>query len=363
MTRIPDPLPPPGEGFTSASAVQWLACGLLCIGVGAATAAFVRSTVRSARPPPAIAQFTDKLAFWRAHEAEFDVLIFGTSSVYRGIDPLVFDAETARRGYATRTFNASLPGLKFADEAAFLREYVDAAGASLRWVLVEPNIRVFLKFENVDRERVTRVHDLPNTLDLLRLVAASPFDFGDKLGFAANHVLAATYRAAGAGEIARLIRPAMPPRADPDLARHHGFVSIEATYPDEMRIRDLAFSKLLAGLRDGTIPADFVNDDSSLLPAVATERFLEIADGVSRRARIAWIVMPYFGRSIAQRFRNSYAAGDIPGVLLDLEDPVGSPRARNPRFFSDRTHLNSLGARRTSKHLANRFVSNALEAP
>lgn len=363
MTSPTDPLPPPSSGRRLVGPVRvagWVATSLA---VALLTAAGLRGLAESLTPGDsqlAVAHFSDKIAFWREHGEDFDTLLFGTSSVFRGIDPQRFDAASARAGLETRTFNASMPGLKFADLAFFLDRYLESAPSSLAWVIVEPNTRVYLYRENLTTERVLRVHDPANTASLVRLTWALPIGWRKQLGYGGNHLLAGSYRALGAGSLANVLRPHPTTTTSGDLAHNRGFVDIEQAYPLEVRERRTAFAMLQRGIRSGRIAAPgSVPPTDAHLPEVARRRFAEIAERVTRRARLAWVIMPHFGDSRSQEFRNSFRAGELPGILLDLEDPETSPGHLNPALYSDRTHLSPRGARVFSVRLGRSLAAVA----
>ena len=362
MTRVPDPLPaatePLGEREDRGRGRIFVAA-IVAVLAAAVTAHGVRSVTASSGAIPEIANFADKFEFWRSHAGEFDVLLFGTSSVFRGIDPTVFDAETARRGTSTRTFNASMPGLKFADQQTFLERYVEASAPTLGWVIVEPNTRVFLAYENVAKERVVMVHDPQNTWALLRLTWSLPGGLRKKITYSANHVLAASYWLLNSGSLARLLFDDTSVTRASDLARTAGFESIEDAYPDQIEYRRSAFSLIVRKMADGQIGSDFSAVSDERLPAVAVDRFREMGSDVERRAKLGWLIMPYFERSRKFRFRNTFADGMLPGVLFDFENPAEDPRGLNPSLFSDRTHVNAAGARHISRVLARAFAAAA----
>ena len=333
---------------------------LIALLAAAITSQGLRTVAATSDAIPQIAHYADKFEFWQSHASEFDVLLFGTSSVFRGIDPVVFDAETARRGEPTRTFNASMPGLKFADQQYFLERYLEAAAPSLAWVIVEPNTRVFLDYDNITKERIIAVHDLRNTWALLRLTWALPDTLRNKIVYSANHALAATYWLVSGGSLARRLFRDTPIDRPPDLERTLGFESIEAAYPDEIQHRRIAFSLIVRGMIDGRIDSDFASASDERLPAVAVDRFREMGRDVEQRAKLGWLVMPYFGKSRNWRFRNTFGDGALPGILFDLEHPAEDDRGPNPRFFSDRTHVSPAGARHFSRVLARSFANVAV---
>jgi len=356
MTRVPDPLPAatePRADREGRPAGRALAAAIACLLAVGVTSHALRIVDARSGALPEIANFSDKLEFWRGHSAAFDVLLFGTSSVLRGIDPAVFDAETARLGTPTRTFNASVPGLNFADQHFFLKRYLDAAGPRLAWVIVEPNTRVSLVYSNVTKERVVIVHDPRNTWALLRLTWALPSELRRKIFYSANHTLAGSYWLLNAGSLARRLFGARPSARAPDLANTLGFESIEAAYPDEIEQRRITFALLVRSMANGWFKGVPPAATGAKLPAVATRRFFAIAADVEQRAALGWLIMPYFGSSRSARFRNTFAEGAMPGELFDLESP-GLP---DPRFFSDRTHLNAQGARHFSRVLARSFAA------
>lgn len=89
---------------------------LFLIGVGMAVAG-IGWVVPSVEPP----LLAERLSEFRKAADSYDVLFFGSSRVFRGIDPKVFDAEMAERGHPLRSYNLGFPAMRPHELNALLR--------------------------------------------------------------------------------------------------------------------------------------------------------------------------------------------------------------------------------------------------
>ena len=62
-------------------------------------------------PWPRMNEISEKLAYFSRHKDEFDVLFIGSSRVYRGVVPQVFDATLLSRGIASTSLNLGIDGM------------------------------------------------------------------------------------------------------------------------------------------------------------------------------------------------------------------------------------------------------------
>ena len=87
----------------------------MCIFLGVvaflAVAQLVVASYRSGNEGAAIPVFYDKLQGLKQQLPELDVVVIGSSHVYRNFDPLTFDATMAGLGCKVRSFNMGVAGM------------------------------------------------------------------------------------------------------------------------------------------------------------------------------------------------------------------------------------------------------------
>ena len=87
--------------------------------------------------PNAVPEVTPKLDYLKAHRDDYDTLFVGSSRVYHGITPRVFDSVTAAAGKPTRTFNLGINGMQPPESLYVLREVLAMHLPHLRRVFLE----------------------------------------------------------------------------------------------------------------------------------------------------------------------------------------------------------------------------------
>src|SRR4029078_1657438 len=106
----------------------------------------------------------EKWDFWQQHKDEYDTLFIGTSRIYRGLKPTVFDEVTAAGGVPTHTFNFGVDAM-LPPEDAYVAEYIlRDPPKNLRWVFLE--LGVFIddfRERDADSIRSSHWHDWRRT--------------------------------------------------------------------------------------------------------------------------------------------------------------------------------------------------------
>lgn len=111
----------------------------------------------------------EKFAHFAAHKDEYDTLFLGSSRIYRGIMPSLFDELTASHGRPTRSFNFGIDGM-FPPEDGYVFDAIAALRPrKLRTVFIESSMFT-ANFEDRDPEspRIVHWHDWERT----RLICA-----------------------------------------------------------------------------------------------------------------------------------------------------------------------------------------------
>jgi hypothetical protein len=106
----------------------------------------------------------EKWDFWQQHKDEYDTVFIGTSRIYRGLKPTVFDEVTAAGGVPTHTFNFGVDAM-LPPEDAYVAEYIlRDPPKNLRWVFLE--LGVFIddfRERDADSIRSSHWHDWRRT--------------------------------------------------------------------------------------------------------------------------------------------------------------------------------------------------------
>lgn len=77
-------------------------------------------------------EVSEKLAYFERHKDEFDTLFIGSSRIYHGIAPQIFDA-----ALKTRSLNLGIDGMNMPESSCFLEKILAQKPARLKWVFVE----------------------------------------------------------------------------------------------------------------------------------------------------------------------------------------------------------------------------------
>ncbi len=142
-----------------------MVCHVLCF-VGALSLA--GAGLQQLRLGPHIPQISEKLEQFRA-EGPFDVVFLGSSKVFRGVVPAVFDAEVGARGQTVRSYNLGVDGMGFPESAHLFDQLPARERGALRWVFVElSGVRTTLQPAELGTIRELYWHDWQRTLWVCR---------------------------------------------------------------------------------------------------------------------------------------------------------------------------------------------------
>lgn len=107
----------------------------LVIGLGAFVAGCL--AIQRIVPWPRMNEISEKLAYFSKHKDEYDVLFIGSSRIYHGIVPQIFDATLKARGVASTSLNLGIDGMNMPESSCFLEKILAQKPARLKWVFVE----------------------------------------------------------------------------------------------------------------------------------------------------------------------------------------------------------------------------------
>jgi hypothetical protein len=125
------------------------------------------------RPFAGVPAVQEKFDWFAVHRDDYDTLFIGSSRIYHGINPAVFDELTTAAGVPTRSFNFGIDGM-FAPENAYILEHLAALRPkNLRWVLIENSgLRPSADNRNPNNPRRLHWHDTARTTLMCRALLA-----------------------------------------------------------------------------------------------------------------------------------------------------------------------------------------------
>lgn len=333
--------------------------GALLAGVALWGAGLATGVVGVARlvPEPVAPELRAKLEHLEANPDKYDTLFFGSSRIYRGLDPRVFDRVMAARGHPTTSFNLAFSGMRAHETNALLRRVLSRPPDHLRFVIVELSDwqpRIVAR----DTARAVAWHDSYETLSALRSTALAEVDWRGKLDLARGHLEHWARQSLRIGAAAEWVGDCISRdrmAEDEGVARrgHRPFAPAEYRLGRSARNR----RKFLADLTTyDTWVAAMIGRKPKPLPATYNLRALE-----SQRDRIlragatpVYLIAPY--PAATAHLDGLAVSGTLP-VLLAFDDPGRDPELFLERHRFDFEHLNAQGARIFSRRVAAEFAA------
>jgi len=120
-------------------------------------------------PAPNIAGVTPKLQFVASNVDEIDALFIGSSRVYHGLNPRIFDETTAAAGLPTHSYNFGVDGMSAPESFYVMDRILASKPRTLRWVFVEfDDLQVTIPSDYLRTQRASYWHDWPRTWVIFR---------------------------------------------------------------------------------------------------------------------------------------------------------------------------------------------------
>ncbi len=321
------------------------------LAIVALTFATITTVVRYVSGSPDVGLLHDKLAYWHLHKDSFDTLFFGSSRIYRGIDPTEFDHAMAGHGHSTRSFNFGVAGMTAHETNALIRRVLRTKPARLRWVVVElDHWDPVIDHRNRLKRRGILWHDLPETASALRSTSLLDTGVGPRADLMVTHVVHFLARAAAAGRGHDLLTNDSGPI--PAFERR-GFETFpERAYKSHpMRRR---FLRELSAYEHAVATVKTANAVRVSAADYNTGALREQIAMIRRAGAQPVHIIPPVPRA-TPALRQLASAGLVPR-LLAFNDPESYPELfhRDGRF--DREHLTGDAAAIFSRRLAERFA-------
>ena len=329
--------------------------------VAACVTAFICSSLvlHAFLPEPQIGEISSKLRFFANHKDEFDTIFVGSSRIYYGVAPAVFDQVLAENGRPSRSFNFGGSGMYPPEEFYVLEQILALHPPHLR--------RVFLEIDDIQAtwvpaektsQRFVSWHDTKRTWLIVRKILNLdvPEPLTRKL---------------------KMLRRAREP-----IARHlmvwarnitnqgRAFDLAESFFGGDQRGEEDLGPKLdghfpvaeqISGEKEAAYEKELAREQAPGTMDVAVDRYADqvyrwFADQIrSTGATPVFVVAPAFPQ-FPSRF-----PGPPPGLLLAYNKPSHYPEFFQRTARADAYHLNSAGATELTRRIALDFLQNKPE--
>ncbi len=335
--------------------------GLRGLAIFAGVFACAALALRALTPPYLVTpEIGRKLAHLAGDPHRYDTLFIGSSYVYRGVVPSLFDAVTRERGLPTTSFNFGVPGMRGLETEFVLEQVLSLEPRRLRWVWIEPNdLARRPDSENRESERFQAWHDLRQTWRALDLWRGGRRPGYDAAEWSREHLPAFARHLLGPGRGVDWMRALRDPVGLEPEPGYDGFDALDVSEGPDIERRHADFVRRLDVFRERTARvASGIAAGGVALEPFERRFLLRLRHRVEAAgARVIFFVppLPYLRSQYPVR---AAALGVVP-VTLNYTDPQRHPELYDPALRFDQSHLNREGARRFTRLLAEDFVRHA----
>ncbi len=315
---------------------------------------------------PAMDQIAPKLQFLAESSLAPSVLFFGSSKIYGGFIPTVFDEKLRKQGHAVQSFNLGFDGMSFPESVYFCEKLLARGALKPRYVLVELTpLRKRIPPVHRNTLRARYWHDFKRTWLCWRALVSDaptwaaftspqPELLGDTPAqVTREHAKLFVHRLFSVSDGAPLLtsRLGLPEETrwkPTDLGRNHPDPSLLGYYPTH---RPMPKAEQPAYERDLAVHENTTPGEPDL---VAEAEYRELGRRIA--ATGAKMILVVFPNSLPNR--RIFVAGRAPeGVpVLAFDNPRAYPQLYPPEVRADAVHLNDAGAKVFTRLLAERFA-------
>ena len=313
--------------------------------------------------------------YWYSQVApEVDLIFVGTSRVYRGVDPAMFDAMAAARGVPLRSLNLAVPRLQGFELESALDRFLEHADERLKWVVIDPGSFTGMIFENNHATtREVAWHTPVMTARALARLTREDMPAPEIAQFAREHLEAALLRYAWVGGYSQRLLGNTGPPPPAFLLEHmgadlNGYLALDSYGPEHANAalyasrHDLfvagldAYQQRLSDLVDARQrPTPRLGDDERRFLSKLVERI------ESAGAQPIFFVAA--GEDDDQLYLRAAFEEGVIDSFLDYGDPERYPEIFEPASRFDESHLSRRGGLRLTELLADDLLKQIAGVP
>lgn len=306
-------------------------------------------------PAPQIDGISAKIQFIQEHGDEIDTLFIGSSRVYHGVNPAVFDGITAAAGVPTRSYNFGVDAMLPPETFYVVDQILAAQPRKLRWVFIElEDLQVTVSSEHARTQRARSWHDWPRTWIVTRKLLN--LDAHQKWKQKRRRILQNQNALAMHGSL--LLKR---------FANTGRFFDLTHWYPQEEDASQLEYEPKGDGYAPATLPMDderraryeaWVAGDPAFAKPREIDRYADRAfRNYVEKFRAIGVTPIFFVTPGSTAFVPSKFIGTQPAAVMAFNDARAFPSLYLANFRIDEAHLNASGADEFTRLLALRFLS------
>lgn len=306
-------------------------------------------------PAAQIDGVSPKIQFIQEHRDEIDTVFIGSSRVYHGLNPRVFDAVTAAAGVPTHSYNFGVNAMLPPETFYVADQILAAKPRKLRWVFIElDDVQVTISAEQARTQRSLSWHDWKRTWIVTRKLLE--LDVPEKWKQKRNRIL--QNHEALATHFRLLLQRVVNTGRVFDLTRW---------YPQEEDVSQLEYEPRGDGYAPTMVPMDaerraryeaWVAADPASAKPREVDRYADQAFRYYAKAfRSIGATPVFFVTPGSAAFLPSKFAGPPPAPVMAFNDAKAFPVLYLASSRLDESHLNAVGADELTRMLALRFLS------
>jgi hypothetical protein len=321
-----------------------------------ATAAFLCtcSALHAVLPAPHLGEVGTKMRFSAAHQDEFDTIFVGSSRIYRGVSPSIFDEVMAKAGNPSHTFNFGINGMLPPERFYFLERILSMKSRKLKRVFVEiDDVQATWLPGEQTSQRVIYWHDWKRTWVVVRKILNLDVheQWKRKLRLLSRwHETIALHLMLFAKNFGNFDRAL-------DLAE--SFLDGKQVQWDELGPKldgHLPIAVRISGEKGSAYELELAHEEAAHIGNVALDRYADQAyRHYARRIQGAGAT-PIFVVTPVNPQLPSQFSGPSPGLLLAYNIPKLYSDLYRAEARVDDAHLNQTGAEKFTRLLAEDFL-------
>jgi hypothetical protein len=305
-------------------------------------------------PSPNVSGISPKMQFFAAHKDEFDTIFVGSSRIYAGVSPSTFDQTMASAGSPSHTFNFGVNGMYPPERFYVLEQILSLKPRKLKRVFVEmDDVQVTWLPDEQTSQRALYWHDWKRTGVILQKMLNLDVHehWTRKLRtvrrWRGTIFLHLTLFAKNLGNFGRALDLAQSLGRNNQIQFGELGPKLDGYFPQAAQIS----GEKLADYEQELAREQATEIGNVALDHYADQAYRHFAHQIrSAGATPVFVVTPIYPQ------RPSTFRGPSPGLLLVYNNPTLYSDLYRPEARTNEGHLNSTGAERFTRLLAEDFL-------
>jgi hypothetical protein len=288
----------------------------------------------------------------------YDTLFIGSSRFFHGVDPAVFDAETARGGLPTHSYDLGYDALSFYELRFVTLQVLADPRFHLKYLFIEPSLRIRLAPGLEQSQRAIVLHDINGSKEIFDLILRGNHDWKRKLFWTYEQAKVSAVRLTNVGALTnRFIRAQEPPPETSYLQgpAQNGYTPLDPNGPRGEQTTAADLARMIS--------------DQKTAEQTGTARELnafeigELTDlqtrAAARGVQLILLSPPTATPEMFSEFgaiARAHQTGQLDVPTLSFDDPAAYPDLYQPDGFVDPDHIGQPVSAKWSKHAADAFV-------